>query len=317
MVKIPEPLNHTVIAIWNAYEKTDQGSSDNGGIPVSTCAHECDRNIWYALRWAARSERFDGVKLRRFATGNIEEERLLDDLRNTGAIVEATDPATGSQFRIALADGWLRGKADAVASNIVEAPKTQHVIECKSHNEKSFKELQKKKLKEGKVDHYAQCQLYMAGLQLTRCLYLAVNKNTDEIYAERIEYDSAYANRLINRAQRIVASNKAPGKISEDPAFYLCQWCFANTVCHHHAFARKNCRTCLSLSLLPNYIAYCTFWERELDFDAQQKGCEQHLYLPDLVPGEQTDANLSKRTVTYTLHDNSTWVDGPESETVF
>jgi hypothetical protein len=42
-----------------------------------------------------------------------------------------------------LRSGWLRGKLDGRALEIPEAPKTLHVVETKSHKEKSFKELVK------------------------------------------------------------------------------------------------------------------------------------------------------------------------------
>jgi hypothetical protein len=311
---IPQPINHTVLAIWQAYEKrANEGRGDNYGVPMSTIGHECDRALWYALRWAVYPEQIDGVKQRRFDTGNIEEERLLDDLEAAGLKVERTDPATGAPYRVELCKGWLRGKVDGHAVDVPEAPKTVHVVECKSHNDKSYKELIKKKVKDGKFDHWAQCQMYMHSENLTRCLYIAVNKNTDELYVERVYYDKDYAVRAENRVGYLVLSNKAPPKLYEDPSkkeAYICGWCPAKHVCHEHAFARKNCRTCLSADFRENAVVHCTLWDKELDYEAQQRGCDQHLYLPSLVPGEQIDANEQQRTVTYKLNDASTWVDG-------
>jgi len=314
MVALPEPIQHTVIAIWDAYEvRAASNGGDNRGIPMSLIANECERAIWYQLRWATASEVITGVKQRRFDTGNLEEERLLDDLENAGITVERVDPATGAQFRVELADGWLRGKMDGRATGVPEAPKTVHVIEIKSHNDKSFKELAKKKLKDAKPDHFAQCQAYMKAEHLTRCLYLAVNKNTDELYAERIEFDKVFADRLELKARRIVAADVAPAKLHEDPnakAAWQCQWCPALPQCHEQRFARVNCRTCINFEFRPGAVAYCTHWNKELEYDEQQKGCDKHIYLPSLVPGEQTDANEAERTVTYTLHDGTVWTDG-------
>jgi len=312
VVALPPPINHTVLAIWHAYEQrvAEQGNRDNYGIPISTIGAECDRQLWYALRWAHWPERIDGQKQRRFDTGNREEERLLDDLEAAGIVVERTDPATGQQYRVEVAGNWLRGKLDAQAIGVPEAPKTTHVVECKSHNDKSFKELTKKKLKDGKFDHWAQCQIYMHGLQLTRCLYIAVNKNTDELYAERVYYDINFAERAERRVQFLVQTDKAPPKLYDDPSkkeAFACQWCLAKPVCHDNAFARKNCRTCLSAEFRDNAVVWCTRFDKELDYEMQQKGCPSHLYLPSLVPGEQVDANAT--SVTYKLNDNSTWVD--------
>ena len=52
--------------------------------------------------------------------------------------------------------------------------------------------------------HFAQVQVYMLGLGLTRAFYLAKNKNDDTLYAERIEYDKAKAEEYVERARRII-----------------------------------------------------------------------------------------------------------------
>lgn len=312
MAALPEPISHTVLAIWDGYEKRSN-HSDSRGVPMSMVAEECERKLWYQLHWASPAEVITGQKQRRFDTGNLEEDRLLTDLKNAGVLVERVDPATGTQFRVQLASGWLRGKMDAKAQNIPEAPKTVHVVECKSHNDKSFKELTKKKLLEGKKDHYAQCQSYMHAEHLTRCLYIAVNKNTDEIYTERVEYDHPFAVRLETKVDRIVRADQAPARLYPDPnakSAFPCHWCTARPQCHEGEFARKNCRTCLSSEFLDGAVVRCTLWDKELDYKAQQAGCEKHLFLPSLVPGEQTDANEAERWVKYKLADGSEWMNG-------
>jgi hypothetical protein len=312
MPQLPEPISHTVLAIWEAYEAKAR-NGDSLGVPMSQVANECERAIWYSLRWASPPEQTTGQKQRRFATGNIEEDRLLTDLENAGVIVERLDPATGQQFRVALANGWLRGKMDGRALNVPEAPKTLHVVEIKSHNDKSFKDLIKKKLQQSKPDHYAQCQNYMHAEHLTRCLYLAVNKNTDELYCERIEYDAIYAMRLEAKVERIVRADTAPPKLFEDvnsKAAFACGWCPAKAQCHEGEFARKNCRTCLSSSFEPGAIVRCTLLDKELSYQEQQAGCHSHLYLPSLVHGEQIDADEQERWVKYNMADGSVWVDG-------
>lgn len=313
MVELPRPISHTVLAIWTAYEAKAR-SSDGLGIPMSQVAEECERKIWYQLHWANQPEVISGQKQRRFDTGKIEEERLLNDLELAGIIVERSDPATGEQFRVSLADGWLRGKMDGRATNIPEAPKTVHVVECKSHNDKSFKDLVKKKLQASKPDHYGQCQAYMHAQSLTRCLYIAVNKNTDELYSERIEYDKTYCLRLEAKAERIVKSNIAPPKLFEDPtskAAFPCTWCSSRPQCHEKEFARKNCRTCLSASFESGAVVKCFLFNKVLSYEEQQVGCPAHLYLPSLVPGEQIDAG--ERWVKYKMVDNNEWIDGEHS----
>jgi len=303
----------TLLAIWTAYEKKSY-MGDSRGIPMSQVANECERAIWYKLHWASQPETINGQKQRRFDTGNIEEERLLDDLEAAGFEVERLDPATGQQFRVSLGDGWLRGKMDGKVQGLPESKKV-HVVECKSHGEKSFKELVKKKLEVGKPDHFAQCQAYMHSEGLDRCLYIAVNKNTDELYVERVRYDRTFCLRMEAKVERIVRANAAPPKLVEDPtskAAYVCNWCDARPQCHEGEFARRNCRTCLSASFESGAVVKCLVFDKELEYDEQQRGCNQHLYLPSLVPGEQTDASETERWVKYRMPDGSEWIDKAE-----
>lgn len=313
MPALPEPISHTVEAIYAALAKR-ANHSDSRGVPMSNVANECERAIWYSLRWAAPPEELTGQKQRRFGTGLREEERLLNDLEAAGFQVERTDPATGQQFRVELANGWLRGRMDGRVLGLPEAPKTLHVVECKSHNERSFKELVKKRLKDGKPDHYAQCMTYLHAQGLTRCLYLAVCKNTDELYAERVEYDATYALQLEAKVERAVRSDSAPPRLYEDPkakGAFTCTWCPAFAQCHEGAFARVNCRTCVAASFEPGANVHCTLHKKDLSYDEQQKGCASHLFLPSLVNGEQIDADPRERTITYRLTSGEIWVDGP------
>ena len=323
MAELPEPLSHTVTAIYDAIAAKARGFGDSRGVPMSQATAECDRAIWYTLRWASPPKQKDGVKQSRFDTGFYWEDRLLDDLELAGCLVDRVDPSTGTQFRVELANGWLRGKMDGQALKVPEAPKTLHVVETKSHNEKSFKELVKhappkgEGLRKSKPDHFAQCQSYMHAKGITRCLYLAINKNTDERYAERLEYDLTFCLQLEARIQRIVGSDRAPIKLHEDPAAkgaFACDWCPALAQCHERAFARKNCRTCLSAELRDGAEVWCAVSGLQRSYDEQQAGCGAHLYLPSLVSGEQIDASEEARTVTYRLASGEIWVDGGASK---
>lgn len=51
------------------------------------------------------------------------------------------DPETGRQFRVEAHGGHFGGSLDAVALGLLEAPKTCHVVEFKTHSAKSFAEL--------------------------------------------------------------------------------------------------------------------------------------------------------------------------------
>ena len=314
MSEIPAPLNHTIAAIYAAIVgRRRAGTGDGAGVAMSDCVNPCDRATWYSLHWASPPEEIDGEKASRFETGELWEARLLDDLEASGVHVERTDPHTGKQIVVTLAGGILRGKLDGKAIGLPDAPQTMHVVECKSHNEKSFKALVKDGVAKSKPDHFAQCQSYMHGTGVSRCLYLAVNKNTDERYAERIAYDPVFAAGVEARILRIAHLPAPPPRLHDDPtskAAFACGWCRHKAVCHEGAFARVNCRTCLSSTVgAPAWSCEREVPSFPLTYDTAQKGCDRHRYIPALVPGEQVDV-IDGDLVVYQLANGEQWIDG-------
>lgn len=310
MAELPPPEQPTVNAILRSYEAKAR-DEQRGYLGMSTMGNECDRALWYSFRWAHEPEKLDGRKLRLFETGHREEARMLDDLEAAGITVHRVDPATGEQWALAACGGHLRGHMDGHGEGFEEAPKTRHVLEFKTHNEKSFKALVKDGVRKSKPGHFAQMQLYMHFSGLTRAFYLAHNKNTDELHSERVEYDALYAFQQVARAERIIASAEPPPKLHDDPTAkmaFACGWCPSYDICHGGAFARRTCRTCLHATPVDGGWNCERF--HEIDTAMQRKGCSLHLYIPALVPGEQVDADPEQGTVSYRLKDETAFVDG-------
>lgn len=312
MAELPPPTQLTLEAIYRAYEAKAE-RHHRSYLGMSTMGNECDRALWMAFRWAHDPENLDGRKLRLFETGHREEARMLDDLEMAGIELDRVNPETGRQWALWALDGHFRGHMDGQGQGFPEAPKTRHVLEFKTHNEKSFKALTKDGVQKSKPGHYAQMQLYMHYSGLTRAFYMAVNKNTDEIHTERVEYDAATALRMEARARAIIDSAEPPAKLHEDPTAkmaWVCSYCPAFQQCHGAQFAPRNCRTCLHATPVEN--GWRCELHGELDEDAQRSGCAQHLYIPGLVPGEQIDADPENGTVTYKLKDETEWKDGTQ-----
>jgi hypothetical protein len=302
------PPNTTRSLIFKAYEAA-RSSYEPVGINVGDLGHECDRALWYNLRRVSPPEVIEGRKLRIFDTGDIEEKRILDDLRSIGCYISE------EQERVKFVGGHVRGKIDAEARGVPEAPKTVHLVECKSSNDKGFKELLTKGLQKGKPMHYAQCQMYMHGRGLTRCLYVCVNKNDDDIFERRVEYDATFCLQLLAKAERIIKADDPPSRVSENPRVPPCIWCKHKAVCHGGELALKNCRTCLhSTPITTSRDACwdCAKWQKPLTLDEQAAGCPSHLFIPSLVPGEQVDSDPEAETVTYRLANGETWVNSAQ-----
>lgn len=312
MATLPPPISHTATAIDDAYVKAAR-DGDSMGVSMSQVIEPCDRKLWYAFHWAAPLEAPTGKRQRIFETGNLYERRLLDMLRMIGCQVVEVDETTGKQFRVELADGHVRGKMDGIATGLPEAPVTPHVVECKSANDKAFKAIVKGPIRDTKPEHYAQLQLYLHATGERRGLYMVANKNTDEIHCERVEYDPAFCLAILARIERVVGAERPPARLFDDPtskAAFACQFCPARGICHEGAFPRQNCRTCMESEAHAGPRWFCGLDKWTLNYADQQAGCSGHRFIPELVPGEQVDADPQARTITYRMAGGSVWVDG-------
>lgn len=319
MVALPLPHAPTVDAIYASYEKSEPTAAREY-LGASVMGNECDRALWYAFRWANGpdgGEKFSGRMLRLFKTGHREEDRMLGDLERAGITVHRVDPATGRQWAVSAVMGHFRGHMDGMGEGFAEAPKTMHVLEFKTHNDKSYRDVVSKGVEASKPAHYAQVQIYMHLSGLQRAFYLAHNKNTDELHQERIAYDATFASRVMARAERIIMADEPPQKLHENPEHKMawhCRFCPWLETCHTPVSPPpRSCRTCLSSTPVDGGF-HCNRLNQTNDIYMQRIGCSLHLNIPALVPGDQTDVDVDHGTVTYAMNDGSTWVDGSNTE---
>lgn len=305
MPPLPNPEPATTTALYAAAVRPPRHFHPR--LSASSLA-DCDRLLWDAFRWAYPPERVDGRKSSIFETGEVWEERLIARLKAAGVTVTELDPDTGEQWRVVFAAGHGSGRLDGLATGVPEAPKAEHVVEIKSHNDRSFKGLLKDGVATAKPAHYAQMQVYMHLRGVDRALYVAVNKNDDTVYSERVRYDAAAAIALMAKAERIVTSDRRP-PCSCPPYFLKSGYgCAVND----GQMAIRSCRTCLHATAHLDGDARwsCARWRKDLTLDEQQAGCPSHLYVPDLVLGEQVDADEAGEWVEYELTGGTRWRDG-------
>ena len=284
----------TVLEIFKNYaNKKDYFSARLG---ASLIGHHCDRYLWQSFRWCVKS-RFDGRMQRLFETGAIEEKRLIENLRKAGVDVRDIDEGTGKQFTFTECNGHFVDKLDGACIGLHEAPKTWHVLETKTHNQKSFDDLEKKGVRESKYQHFAQCQIGMHLTGMERAYYLAVNKNNDDIYAERIYYDEKECIQLIERANSIIFASSIPEKTG-NPSNYLCKFCDCYELCHGDMIPLCNCRTCCNSTPIADGQWTCERFRRILSYDNQLQACPSHLFIPTII-NAQCEALDNEECVRY------------------
>lgn len=269
-----------------------------GHLGASVLGRECAREIWLGFRWA--TPRRPGARmLRLYNRGHLEEPRFVALLKMIGCEFWQHDEH-GNQFRISFADEHGGGSGDGVGRGLPDLPpETAFLAEFKTHGDSSFVKLAGKLpdwrlyrerrgpftgegVRLAKLEHYTQMQTYMRRMGLAAALYMAVNKNTDDLYAEVVQLDSAYADQFLNRGEQLVQMQQPPKRISESPGFWKCRFCDQRPVCHMGAKPELNCRTCRHVQPSAGGTWRCLLHDALLDKQRQATGCTDYAVNPSL-----------------------------------
>lgn len=305
--------SETVEQIYNYHKRKGDSEPQRGYLGGSIIGRECERELWYTFRNCTKPE-FSGRLYRLFETGHLEEIRMVRELRAIGCDVHETGE-DGEQFGVSAIGGHFSGHMDGVALGIPEAPKTWHLLEFKTHNAKSFRSLQKSGVRGSKPEHWAQMQVYMGLGKLTRALYIARNKDNDELYAERIRYDAKEFERLMDKAQRIIEAAQPPERCADKAEDFRCRFCDHKALCWGEAevavpIQARNCRTCIHAT--PELAGgwSCDKHKKTLTRAEEEAGCGYHLLIPGLISfADPVDSSAT--WIEYkNRHDGGHWKNG-------
>ncbi|MEM1354327.1 MAG: PD-(D/E)XK nuclease family protein [Planctomycetota bacterium] len=315
-----KPESETVQAIYR-YHESKRETKPRTYLGASQIGHACSRALWYSFRHCGGAE-FNGRMLRLFETGDLAEPRFVAELRAIGCEVYDVDPETGKQFEVKSIGGHFSGHMDGCARGLPEAPEAWHVLEFKTHNAKSFADLKNKGVRDSKPMHFAQMLVYMALTGMRRALYLAVNKDTDELYSERVRFEERKhgADWLLNRAAEVINAKQPPARISDNRDHPACRWCEHKPLCHGTddctgpaVPCSTGCRTCVHATpqLDTDHGRWsCDKHRISLTVEGQAAGCKDHLFIPGLVTfAEVVDAGYSPDGdwTEYRNADGTTW----------
>ncbi len=281
-------------AIFRYHKQKGDSEQTRGYLGMSEIGHPCSRYLWFKFRNCIKSN-ISGRVYRLFETGNLAEQRFIEELKAIGCEVHDRDEQ-GDQFSCNDFGGHFSGHMDGCAKGLPGVGATFHVLEFKTHNDKSFTKLSKEGVKAAKPQHYCQCQCYMHYSGMTRALYLAVNKNDESLYAQRVHYNKEEALDLVYRAKNIITSVEPLPRLSDRPDYYECKWCDAHDICHGCDKALPlpmiSCRQCCYATPLIDQDG--AKWKCEKGLDPHKADmpviCDKHLCLPGLFPyAEPTD----------------------------
>ena len=191
----------------------------------------CERQLQYEYAKAPvdHGKGFSGRILRIFERGHRSEETVIRWLRMAGFTLK-TEDSEGHQFGFSVAGGRLRGHIDGVLLAGPEGITYPALWESKCVGGKSWRDIEKRKLAVSKPIYAAQIALYQSYLDLHEhpALFTAINADTMEIYAELIPFDASLAQRMSDRAARVIQSTEAGELLSRsfnDSTHFECKFC--------------------------------------------------------------------------------------------
>ena len=205
---------------------------------ASRLGHSCERALQFEFAAAPKDEGadFGGQTLRIFAIGHQLEDLAIRWLR-AARIDLVTQKRDGGQFGFSVAGGRIRGHVDGI---IADAPaelgmRVPALWECKTMNAKNWRACVKDGVTVSKPVYAAQIAIYQAymepsvpGVSVAPALFTAINKDTAELHHELVPFDADLAQRMSDRAVRILQATDAGEllpRIAANRDFFECRFC--------------------------------------------------------------------------------------------
>lgn len=202
----------------------------------SRLGHPCERALQFEYAGAPKDpgQDFPGQTLRIFAIGHALEDLAIAWLRAAGFDLY-TRRQDGGQFGFAVAGGRVRGHVDGILAGGPDLLGYPALWECKTMNARNWRETAKSGVVVTKPVYAAQIALYQAymegtvpGISANPALFTAINKDTAELHHELVPFDGALAQRMSDRAVRILRATEAGEllpRIAREPDFHECRLC--------------------------------------------------------------------------------------------
>lgn len=205
---------------------------------------ECARQLAYRYHKTPKEDRGDskvspGELQRHAESGFWLEREAARWLRDAGFELH-TEKDDGTQYGyIACQDhsgqSRLAGEIDGV---IVAGPEGALPYPClwesKKATDKKYKSFLKDGVKKADPKYHGQLQTNMLYMEVHQTLFTMMDLDNMKFYFELVEFDPREAQRLQDRASRVLESRVPEDlpRISDDKADFRCRYCDFKTVCH-------------------------------------------------------------------------------------
>ena len=207
-----KPHAHLGALVDHALQAREAGQARRTYLGASRLGVTCERALQYEYAQAPvdPGREVAGRMLRIFERGHVMEERMVRWLRAAGFDLQ-TENEDREPFGFAALHGCLQGHIDGVILSGPDGFAYPALWENKCLNASSWRALEKHGLAVAKPIYAAQVAVYQAYLELHQnpALFTALNADTMEIYAEWLPFDGALAQRMSDRAVKIITATAA------------------------------------------------------------------------------------------------------------
>ena len=198
----------------------------------------CERALQYEYAQAPvdSGRELPGRVLRVFEVGHVLEDLAIRWLRLAGFELY-TRRADGEQFGFSVAGGRIQGHVDGILAAGPDDIELAYpaLWECKTMNDKSWRETVKQGVARAKPIYAAQLAVYQAymagavpGIASNPALFTAINKDSEEIWFELVPFDGGLAQRMSDRAVRVITATDAGELLprhATTPTHFECKSC--------------------------------------------------------------------------------------------
>lgn len=195
---------------------------------ASALGDECDRRIQYQSEGLVPDHPSQPRMRRIFERGHLLEARAAGELQAAGFGLQRHDPQ-GEAFGFTALGGRFQGHIDG---RLVEAPVAMTLPalwEHKALKAEAWRKVAGKGVAIATPKYAAQVAIYQAYLGLPApALFTATNADTMEMHHELVAFDAGLAQRMSDRAVRIVKATQAGQRMPRFTAargHVECRWC--------------------------------------------------------------------------------------------
>ncbi len=185
---------------------------------ASIIGHHCCRFIW--LEYNNQDDTILDAKTNRiFSIGKMYEDVVANEIN----LLVKNKVIKDIKYQIEYQNDIIKGTADAV---MTFNDNKKILIEIKTMNDASFKNLIKSNIFSAMQIYFNQCQAYMGLSKIPNCLVLVVNKNTSQYYHERLIFNKQVFHGLIEKAKFVINRKSAPfGHTIGTNKYFRCNMC--------------------------------------------------------------------------------------------